>query len=240
MTLTYVPNYFDILPMYLVVLAMMPLVVALGRVSRGAVAALVLSVWGAAQAGWNLPAEPWSDRPWFFNPLGWQLVFFTGFAFMMRWLPAPPISRAAGLAGGAHRASDGAAGALPGCGGRARDRRMAQGLGGADRQDRFRRPALPAFSGARVSRLGGGWAEGTSLASTLRRTGRGTRAWRRMLSVIMTVGQQSLAVFVASMFFAQLLGVLLDETGRSLASMLWINATRFWPDRRGGLRRAVV
>ena len=30
----------------------------------------------------GLPAEPWSDRVWFFNPFGWQLVFFTGFALM--------------------------------------------------------------------------------------------------------------------------------------------------------------
>ena len=40
-----------------------------------------------------MPAEPWSDRPWFFNPFSWQLIFFTGFAFMRGWIPAPPVDR---------------------------------------------------------------------------------------------------------------------------------------------------
>ena len=38
MTLRYVPNYFDILPMYMVVLIMMPLVMALARINLWAVA----------------------------------------------------------------------------------------------------------------------------------------------------------------------------------------------------------
>jgi len=95
LTLTYVPNYFDILPMYLVILAMIPAMMALAQTDpRLAMGASVL-LWSAAQTGaLALPAEPWSDRPWFFNPFGWQLVFFTGFAFGRGWLPAPPVSRA--------------------------------------------------------------------------------------------------------------------------------------------------
>ncbi len=94
MTLTYVPNYFDILPMYLVILAMIPIVMALARLSTAAVFAFIGGVWLLATMGLiNFPAEPWSDRVWFFNPFAWQLVFFTGFAFMMGWLPAPPIDR---------------------------------------------------------------------------------------------------------------------------------------------------
>lgn len=92
-TLTYVPNYFDILPMYLVILMMMPLMMALARVSVGAVFVAIALIWLFAQravletlglSGLHLgfPAEPWSDRKWFFNPFGWQLVFFTGFALM--------------------------------------------------------------------------------------------------------------------------------------------------------------
>ena len=91
LTLTYVPNYFDILPMYIVVLAMVPAVMALGRirpaVALAGCAALYLAQWAL---NWHLPAEWWSDRPWFFNPFGWQLIFFTGFAFGLGWLPAPP------------------------------------------------------------------------------------------------------------------------------------------------------
>jgi len=103
-TLTYVPNYFDILPMYMVVLALMPLVLALSRVSLWLSAGVVVVLWLAAQERLlaavgldglhlNLPAEPWSDRQWFFNPFGWQLVFFTGFALMRGWIPAPPINK---------------------------------------------------------------------------------------------------------------------------------------------------
>jgi len=41
--------------------------------------------------GLNLPAEPVGNaRTWFFNPFCWQLIFFTGFAFTLGWLPTPP------------------------------------------------------------------------------------------------------------------------------------------------------
>lgn len=94
MTLTYVPNYFDILPMYLVVLAQVPLMMALAAWRPAAALAFVillyLAQWGL---GLDLPAEWWSDRPWFFDPFGWQLLFFTGFAFAMGWLPEPPRRR---------------------------------------------------------------------------------------------------------------------------------------------------
>ena len=105
-TLTYVPNLFDILPIYLVMLAMLPFVVALHRIHLGWAVALVLAVyllaWGhlipggnavAGQFGFqfpvNLPAEPWSDREWLFNPFGWQLCFFLGFFFGMKWIHPP-------------------------------------------------------------------------------------------------------------------------------------------------------
>ncbi|MCB1493545.1 MAG: OpgC domain-containing protein, partial [Rhodobiaceae bacterium] len=84
LTLTYVPNFFDILPMYLVILALVPVIMALGRLSPWLVAAFVATLWVLAAARvLDLPAEPWSDRTWFFNPFSWQLVFFTGFAFMI-------------------------------------------------------------------------------------------------------------------------------------------------------------
>ncbi|MGI9405496.1 MAG: OpgC family protein [Hyphomicrobiaceae bacterium] len=105
LTLTYIPNYFDILPMYIVILGMMPIVMALANIRPlYAMTACVLT-WLAVSQPWlvaldvpvfqglNLPAEPWSDRTWFFNPFAWQLVFFTGFAFMRGWIPAPPVDR---------------------------------------------------------------------------------------------------------------------------------------------------
>jgi hypothetical protein len=94
-TLTYVPNYFDILPMYIVVLAMVPAVMALARLGPPLALAGCVTLYLAQLAfNWDLPAEWWSDRPWFFDPFGWQLIFFTGFAFGSGWLPEPPRRRA--------------------------------------------------------------------------------------------------------------------------------------------------
>ena len=106
MTLTWVPNLFsDILPMYIGILFMVPFVVGLYHYKPVMALLFVVVLWVFAQ-GWLLdslnlsqfhfafPAEPWSDRSWFFNPFGWQLVFFTGFAFMAGWIPKLPIRRA--------------------------------------------------------------------------------------------------------------------------------------------------
>ena len=94
LTLTYVPNYFDILPMYFGVLLMIPVVMALSRVHSGWAIGFCLALWSVNMAfGLSLPAEWWSDRPWFFNPFGWQLIFFTGFAFASGWVKPPPPNK---------------------------------------------------------------------------------------------------------------------------------------------------
>ena len=102
-TLHYVPNYFDILPMYIVILLLMPIFMALGRVHPWVAlgACLVLYAYNWFTGLYDLPGEiqppaevrPDSDRRWFFNPFGWQLIFFTGFAFSIGWLKPPPFSR---------------------------------------------------------------------------------------------------------------------------------------------------
>lgn len=97
-TLTYVPNYFDILPMYLVILALLPVVYGLSRIHAYVALAFCVGLWAfATLTSLNLPAELWfannSKRQWFFNPFAWQLIFFTGFAFMSGWLPRPPVNR---------------------------------------------------------------------------------------------------------------------------------------------------
>lgn len=90
LSLTYVPNYFDILPMYFVVLLLIPVVMALSRIHANLAIGFCLTLWAANTfIGFNLPAEWWSDRPWFFNPFGWQLIFFTGFAFASGWIKPP-------------------------------------------------------------------------------------------------------------------------------------------------------
>jgi len=102
MTLTWVPNLFDILPMYIVILGLIPIIMGTKKLTNKYVAmGFIVVLWLLAQdwfaylfgfsQGINLPAEPWSNRGWFFNPFGWQLVFFTGFCFMLGWLPKPPV-----------------------------------------------------------------------------------------------------------------------------------------------------
>lgn len=94
LTLTYVPNYFDILPMYIVILALMPVMIFASKIHQLVPFFLMTAMWLATQFGLTgLPAEPWSDRPWFFDPFGWQLLFFTGFFLMRGTLPAPGYDR---------------------------------------------------------------------------------------------------------------------------------------------------
>jgi len=79
--LRWVPNYFDILTMYMVVLAMLPLVMLLARwhTAAAALGSMVLYL-AVPLFKLELPAEVAFDRPWFFNPFAWQILFYTGFA----------------------------------------------------------------------------------------------------------------------------------------------------------------
>jgi hypothetical protein len=86
-TLAYVPNYFDILPMYLVMMVWLPIFWVLSRLH--VVAALCGSAalyWATLYYSWELTADPASGRPWYFNPFNWQWMFFTGYVFGADWL----------------------------------------------------------------------------------------------------------------------------------------------------------
>ncbi|WP_439493794.1 OpgC family protein [Bosea sp. (in: a-proteobacteria)] len=93
-TLTWQPDYLDILPMYLVILALIPLAIALRRLHPWLpflmVALLYALVW---TEGLNLPGNPWNGAGWFLNPFAWQAIFFIGFFIAMKWLPVPPLRR---------------------------------------------------------------------------------------------------------------------------------------------------
>jgi hypothetical protein len=91
-TLTWQPDYLDILPMYLVILTLVPVMMALRR----AHAALPFAMVGMPYAlVWtsdlNLPGNPWNGAGWFLNPFAWQFVFFIGFFIGMKWLPVPRL-----------------------------------------------------------------------------------------------------------------------------------------------------
>jgi hypothetical protein len=93
-TLRYVPMYLDILPMYLVVMLWIPIVWLLSRfhvaLALGGSLALYLA---AGFYGWDLSADPQTDRVWFFDPFAWQFMLFTGFAFGAGWLRPPRPNR---------------------------------------------------------------------------------------------------------------------------------------------------
>ncbi len=89
-TLRYVPPFFDILPMYVVLLALVIPAMALARVSPPAVIGLSALLWLSMQYGWlSLPGDPVSGAEWYFNPFAWQFLFLLGFAFGIGWLKAP-------------------------------------------------------------------------------------------------------------------------------------------------------
>jgi hypothetical protein len=92
MSLRLMPNFLDILPMYLVLLAMIPVVMALARLSVPFALGLLVTLWCFVQVtGVNLPGGPMPGMVWYLNPFAWQLVFFTGFAFGMGWIARPKL-----------------------------------------------------------------------------------------------------------------------------------------------------
>ena len=117
--------YFNILPLYCVLLLVAPAFILIGRRSIWAMIGVSALVWAAAgMFRLNLPNFP-NEGGWFFNPLAWQLVFVIGVAGGMRarqgrsLVPANPwlfvaalaflvfsgiwvVTEAGGLPGGAH------------------------------------------------------------------------------------------------------------------------------------------
>jgi len=224
MTLTYVPNYFDVLPMYLVVLALMPVVMALSKISPKAVYAFVAVLWLAANMGWlGIPAEPWSDRTWFFNPFGWQLIFFTGFGFVMGWIPTPPVTKRLILIALAVVLLT-----IPLA--YYRIYTQVEALSAARDAIRFlwTKSAFGLFRYIHFLALAYlCWAAVGPRGARLipKSTGPLAQLWMGVLSQIIKVGQQSLAVFVFSMVLAQAHGVLLDAIGRNTVNTWLVN---FW------------
>jgi hypothetical protein len=92
-TLTYQPKYFDILPLYVVLLAFIPLFSALRRAGKSVPIIVSLALWVASQAGLNLPGDRLGAHEWYFNPFAYQLIFFVGWAFALGWLERPKLTR---------------------------------------------------------------------------------------------------------------------------------------------------
>jgi len=72
-------GYFDILPLYVVLMMMGPIIGLIYRYVPAALLPLSLAIWAATLTfGVNIPTWPVEGR-WFFDPLAWQLIFVTGF-----------------------------------------------------------------------------------------------------------------------------------------------------------------
>ncbi len=81
--LRFKPNLMDPLPLYIVLLAGLPLVLPLLLSRTWTVVAVSLGVYLLApHLGWNLAAI--ADGVWYFNPLTWQLLFVLGGAAAIR------------------------------------------------------------------------------------------------------------------------------------------------------------
>jgi len=220
LTLTYVPNYFDILPMYLVILALVPVIMAFAAVDVRLAILASLVLWMAATAGLNLPAEVWfakpSAREWYFNPFAWQLVFFAGFALTAGWLPAPPVSRVlvalallvviVSIPFAWYKIINAS--------------EFVRGWRGDwkvlfDKSD-FGILRLVHFLALAYL----AWVAVGPGGAVLRRGG-------AVVALIASVGQQSLAVFAASMVMARVLGAVLDLAGGGALAALAVNLTGF-------------
>lgn len=76
LTLTYQPSYLDILPLYIVLLALFPAIYYAVRLSPLLALAISVAIWqGALAFGLNLPN---ANGTWFFNPFAWQVIFVLG------------------------------------------------------------------------------------------------------------------------------------------------------------------
>jgi hypothetical protein len=77
-TLTYLPYYLDILPLYIVLLALLPLVLAGFNLRWWLPLAVSVAVYALVQVfPLNLP-NMHTAQVWFFNPFAWQLLFVIG------------------------------------------------------------------------------------------------------------------------------------------------------------------
>ncbi len=73
-------GYFNILPMYMVLLALLPVVMSLYKVNIKLLLAVSISLYLLAGYFYlGLPNYP-NKGVWFFNPLSWQLLYVVGFA----------------------------------------------------------------------------------------------------------------------------------------------------------------
>jgi hypothetical protein len=104
--LTFQLDYFNILPLYVVLMTAAPMFAVMDRYSPNALLLLSLTIY-LVTLSTPVPIPTWLlDGQWFFNPLAWQLVFVLGFVLaredgaggfvrrhivIIRWLSLPIV-----------------------------------------------------------------------------------------------------------------------------------------------------
>jgi hypothetical protein len=85
LVLNALPNYLDILPLYILLLALFPLIYLGMRRGVWGVLALSGTLWLAANLDHqlNLPNAAAADEGWYFNPFAWQFLFVIGAALAL-------------------------------------------------------------------------------------------------------------------------------------------------------------
>ena len=73
-------GYFNILPLYIILIAFAPVLLWLAAIDRRLMLGVAALVYGLFRlSGWNIPSWP-APGVWFFDPFAWQLLFAIGLA----------------------------------------------------------------------------------------------------------------------------------------------------------------
>lgn len=94
MTLQWLPDFLDILPMYMVILILLPVAEFLTRWHSWLPLLASFLLWLGVQIfGFNLSGNPWAEDGWFLNPFAWQFCFMLGYSFGLKRLKPPALGR---------------------------------------------------------------------------------------------------------------------------------------------------
>jgi hypothetical protein len=206
-----IPLFFDILPLYIVLLAATPLLMALAGWSHRLVLAMSAALWLAVQlSSLGGPAQAALDVGWYFNPLAWQFLFFIGYGVTSGWFTVPPPTRAnLGIASGIVLGSFlltfwGVHAVWP----------VLHDVYVAIYPDH----ALTMLHPLRLAHV---LALGWLFAMLLR--DHGDALARPAMKPLIAVGQQALPTFIAGIFLSALGGVTLDQAGRAPSLVAAVN-----------------
>lgn len=77
--LTHQLGYFNILPLYVVLLLFAPFVIGLARWRMWSALAISVLIYAFALVTWAIPPNWPAEERWYFNPLSWQILLVLGF-----------------------------------------------------------------------------------------------------------------------------------------------------------------